>query len=144
MEPPIQPVPKSGRSLSHSQGQREFLQTSRGNSSVEYAIPLGLLAEEGDTESDSEADTDRPTQKARHPPIGSLQRVATMPASSDAFHAHRNGDHAQHSHDAARMEQETPRDRHFEAAFARMGLGKLLGLRVFCHTFTPLCSDVLN
>jgi len=49
---PLQPTPKTGRSLSHSQGQREISQSSGqhlgSGGQGGAALPLGLLTEEAD------------------------------------------------------------------------------------------------
>lgn len=82
---PLQPTPKAGRSLSHSQGQRDF---SHGGGAPfgsngereSGALPLGLLTEEDpDTETESELGGVL-TQTASHP--YALQRTSTLPAAA--------------------------------------------------------------
>lgn len=82
---PLQPTPKAGRSLSHSQGQRDFSHGSvahfGSNGDREGgALPLGLLTEEdADTETESELGGVL-TQTASHP--YALQRTSTLPATA--------------------------------------------------------------
>ena len=82
---PLQPTPKAGRSLSHSQGQRDFSQGGAQNLGTNGdreggALPLGLLTEEdADTETESELGGVL-TQTASHP--YALQRTSTLPAAA--------------------------------------------------------------
>ena len=82
---PLRPTPKAGRSLSHSQGQRDFSQSAGSpygsNGDREGgALPLGLLTEEdADTETESELGGVL-TQTASHP--YALQRTSTLPAAA--------------------------------------------------------------
>jgi hypothetical protein len=77
---------KTGRSLSHSQGQRELPMmnnhSAQGNSTASggqpAALTLALLSEEADTDSESESGH-RLTHTLSHPPIGSLARTNTLP-----------------------------------------------------------------
>lgn len=121
---PLQPTPKAGRSLSHSQGQRENLQAlGTRPSSNEHApvLPLGLLTEEEvDTETESELGGAL-TQTTSHPPIGTLQRTSTYPSTYDAYHASR-----QASNTAAGAPQTAKVDRRFEAAFSNLTFGESL------------------
>ena len=114
---PLHPAPKAGRSMSHSQGQRE------GPNQADHApaLPLGLLAEEVDTESESELGGGL-THTTSHPPIGTLHRTATFPATYDSYYGAANGkDYG----DAAGGAQGGQRgDRRLDAAFANLSLGK--------------------
>jgi len=82
---PLQPTPKAVRSLSHSQGQRDFSQLGEqhlasGSDRDGAALPLGLLTEEdADTETESEMGGAL-TQTSSHP--YALQRTTTLPASA--------------------------------------------------------------
>lgn len=94
---PLQPVAKTGRSLSHSQGQREqprnnvLSHHAMSNAGTHNnAMPLALLAEEADTESESEMGG-RLTHTLSHPPIGTLLRTSTLPAGFDGYGALSNG-----------------------------------------------------
>jgi hypothetical protein len=77
---------KTGRSLSHSQGQRELPVMNnhnvQGNTSASggqpATLPLALLSEEADTDSESDSGN-RLTHTLSHPPIGSLARTTTLP-----------------------------------------------------------------
>lgn len=127
---PLQPTPKTGRSLSHSQGQREASFSSGGNSSVAAgptatgALPLGLLAEE-DVDTDTESDVgSRLMHTTSHPPIGSLMRTTTMPASYSTMQgANARGDRSAAPHSPSH--HDLLRTRTFEAAFANLSMGML-------------------
>lgn len=113
---PLQPTPKAGRSLSHSQGQREHALGATGSSGAR-ALPLGLLTEEVDTESDSELGGAL-THTFSHPPIGSLHRASTYSTSHDPHYSLRN------DHDS--LEDFAPGEvRRLEAAFAGVTFGEL-------------------
>ncbi|KAK5133545.1 hypothetical protein LTR08_007584 [Meristemomyces frigidus] len=89
---PLQPTPKAHRSLSHSQGQREPPQNSNlifGVGSGAQALPLGLLTEEHDDESDSELGGVL-THTVSQPPIGSLQRASTCHTTYDHLYSVNN------------------------------------------------------
>ncbi|KAK5107238.1 hypothetical protein LTR62_001592 [Meristemomyces frigidus] len=90
---PLQPTPKTHRSLSHSQGQREALQAhiaEQGHGGG--ALPLGLLAEDNETDADVDSDFGgRITQTVSHPPIGALQRAATYSAAYNGLSGMDNG-----------------------------------------------------
>ena len=123
---PLQPTPKTGRSLSHSQGQREVLQASGAHiGSNEHAsvLPLGLLTEEEvDTETESELGGAL-THTTSYPPIGTLQRTSTLPAPYSSYYG---GGHARDPREAlGGAEAGTRSDRKFEGAFANLSLGKL-------------------
>lgn len=122
---PLQPTPKAGRSLSHSQGQREVLDAPGGHSgSNNHApvLPLGLLTEEVDTETDSELGGGL-THTTSHPPIGTLQRTSTFPATYDSYYAI---DHHKDARDTVGGGQASSKpDRKFEAAFANLTIGKI-------------------
>ena len=114
---PLHPAPKAGRSMSHSQGQREG--PHQGDHAP--ALPLGLLAEEVDTESESELGGGL-THTTSHPPIGTLHRTATFPATYDSYYAASNGKDYGEAAGAAQGGQRG--DRRFEAAFATLALGE--------------------
>lgn len=121
---PLQPTPKAGRSLSHSQGQREGAHPSgSGSRSNEQSmvLSLGYLPEEVDTETESELGGGL-THTTSHPPIGTLQRMATLPPSFDSFYGmgHSKDSFAApgHAHAGARMNKK------LEASFANLALGK--------------------
>lgn len=130
---PLQPTPKLGRSLSHSQGQRELPQglgSLAGAAGHTSALPLGLLTEEVDTESESELGG-RLTHTTSHPPIGSVLRTSTFPLSYDALQHHAgNGRAAGGGTDAAPTyppdSPGTKFDRRFDSAFVDLSLGKLV------------------
>jgi hypothetical protein len=109
---PLQPAPKAGRSMSHSPGQREF------PSGTNDHIPLGLLAEEVDTESESELGGVL-THTLSHPPIGTLQRTATLPTSYGSYYGSTNGKEAAHAVGGAGRG-----DRRVDTAFSHMSMGK--------------------
>lgn len=121
---PLQPTPKTGRSLSHSQGQREAPQTSGGSHSGAGggpALPLGLLAEEVDTESEPDEGS-KLTHTTSHPPIGSLMRTATLPAHYDHPGV---GNGREHLGDHSPPPQAgLMRGRTFESAFQNLSLGE--------------------
>jgi hypothetical protein len=92
---PLQPTPKLGRSLSHSQGQREMPPASAANTAQASAgmerpaaLPLGLLNEEiedGDVESDRGSDLGGMlTQTVSHPVFGNLHRTSTLPTQFES------------------------------------------------------------
>lgn len=87
---PLQPTPKVGRSLSHSQGQREMPASSVAGEQQAVAgmerpaaLPLGLLNEEvedGDDDSDRDSDLGGMlTQTVSHPVFSNLHRTSTLP-----------------------------------------------------------------
>ncbi|EME83249.1 uncharacterized protein MYCFIDRAFT_196582 [Pseudocercospora fijiensis CIRAD86] len=117
---PLQPTPKTGRSLSHSTGQREVPQTSSAHSNAgghAAPLPLGLLAEEADTESESETGAQL-THTTSHPPMGSLMRTATLPPTFEP--SHRNG--REYGDNQSPMQSGLLRGKTFESAFANMSL----------------------
>lgn len=119
---PLQPTPKTGRSLSHSTGQREVPQTSGPHANPgghAAALPLGLLAEEVDTESESDIGS-RLTHTTSHPPIGALLRTATLPTTFD--HGHGSSSGRDYSGDQS-PQLGLLRGRTFEASFANLSLG---------------------
>ena len=121
---PLQPVPKAGRSLSHSQGQREIPHTSGTYPSSNdngAALPLGLLAEEVDTESESELGGGL-THTTSHPPIGSLHRTSTYPTTYDAYYNPSNGKEAGEAIGGAQAGARA--HGRFEGAFANLSLGE--------------------
>nr|POE99499.1 uncharacterized protein pb7e8.02 [Quercus suber] len=83
---PLQPKPKVMRSLSHSQGQQEIMHTLVGTQpgAADHALPLGLLAEEDADVEETDSDFGvQLTHTTSHPPIGTLQRTATLPMAYD-------------------------------------------------------------
>ncbi|KAK3684598.1 hypothetical protein LTR37_020129 [Vermiconidia calcicola] len=122
---PLQPAPKAGRSMSHSQGQREVPQvTGNHTNGSDHAtvLPLGLLAEEVDTELESELGGGL-THTTSHPPIGSLQRTSTYPSTYDSFYPSTNGKGSGQASGGAQSGFKA--DRAFGTAFADLTLGKL-------------------
>ena len=125
---PLQPTPKAHRSLSHSQGQREPQQNANPSATSlsgvgpgASALPLGLLAEEHDDESDSELGGVL-TQTVSQPPIGSLQRASTYHTTYDHLYSANNG---RGQPDEQNIGQSGSRlGRGLEAAFANLGFGK--------------------
>ena len=117
---PLQPTPKAGRSLSHSQGQRELSQASGAQAGAN--APLGLLTEEVDTETDSDLGGSL-THTTSHPHTGNgLQRTATYPLTYETYY---NGGSSQEPVDLPGGAQNGSKaDRKFEAAFANLALGK--------------------
>jgi hypothetical protein len=133
---PLQPTPKTGRSLSHSQGQREALQSSGATAGgTPAALPLGLLAEEDDADTESEPDMgSNLTHTTSHPPlgIGSLMRTATLPAGFESRIGGSNG--RDHHYDSA-SPTGLLRGRTFEAAFANLSVGEsIIGTCHFDHS----------
>lgn len=127
---PLQPTPKTGRSLSHSQGQREAPLSSGAHlgavagPTAAAALPLGLLAEE-DVDTDTESDMgSRLTHTTSHPPIGSLMRTATLPASYDTMHS-ANGNRDRPAAPHSPSHRNLLRAQTFEAAFADLSMGML-------------------
>ena len=121
---PLQPAPKAGRSMSHSQGQREiapaFGAQARGDHSNPHA--LGLVAEEIDTDSEPDLGGSL-TQTTSHPPIGSLQRVATYPIRfDDSYTSTSDGNSAEY---VARTQNSSGEDQRFGSVFSGLALGKL-------------------
>lgn len=118
---PLQPTAKAVRSLSHSQGQREFPQASNNRTGNQPgvndhapALPLGLLTEEVDTETESEFGGGL-THTTSHPPIGTLHRTATYPPTYESYHSESNG---QDSSEPVGL------NRRFLPAFANLAIGK--------------------
>ena len=121
---PLQPTPKVGRSASHSQGQREVPQNSGTHpSSNDHAqvLPLGLLAEEVDTETDSELGGAL-THTASQPPIGTLQRISTLPSTYESFYAGRSSKEPGEA--SAGAQPGSRGDQKFEGSFANTSLGE--------------------
>ena len=126
---PLQPTPKTGRSLSHSTGQREGAQRASGQQMQQHAgaaghtaLPLGLLAEEVDTESESDVGT-RLTHTTSHPPMGSLMRTATLPPSFD--HPRGSSDGSEYQGNLS-PQPGLLRGQTFGAAFANLSLGMFI------------------
>lgn len=96
---PLQPTAKAGRSLSHSQGQRDPADVQNAPNEHAPVLPLGLLAEEVDTDPDSDSiEGERLTQTTSHPPIGALQRSYTYSTPYHEMHQSngRNGGYDSH------------------------------------------------
>lgn len=109
---PLQPTPKIHRSLSHSQGQRESPQTPGGLAGQGAgALPLGLLAEDNETDADSDIG-EQLTHTVSQPPIGALQRSATYSAAYGLPSGAENG----RDHSGDRL----------QAALSQLTLGELL------------------
>jgi len=125
---PLQPTPKAGRSLSHSHGQREQALASTGSSGAP-ALPLGLLTEETDTETDSELGGPI-THTVSHPPIGSLQRASTYSTAFEQLPSSRNGRDSSEGFAPGEA-------RRLEAAFANLSFGKQ-PMPLFLRIFTTL------
>ena len=102
---PLQPTPKLGRSMSHSQGQRDPVHAGKSQRRHRpSALPLGLLPEEDldtrDLDTDTEADTEPEdelggnlTHTISHPLMrGSLHRTVTLPATYAPRHGHADRD----------------------------------------------------
>jgi hypothetical protein len=116
---PMQPVLKTGRSMSHSHGQREV--PSGGTGSEVHT--LGLLAEEeADTESESEILGGGLTHTTSHPPIGTLQRTSTFPSTYESYYQGLNGRETQQH--GAGLGGGNRGDRNVDSAFANLSLGK--------------------
>ena len=121
---PLLPAPKAGRSLSHSQGQREYPPVSGAHSTQADhapALPLGLLAEEVDTESESDLGGGL-THTTSHPPIGTLHRTATYPATYDAYYSATNG--KEHGESVVGAQGGSQEHRRLDTAFSHLSLGK--------------------
>lgn len=111
---PLQPAPKAGRSMSHSQGQRE-------SANDHTVLPLGLLTEEVDTESESELGGGL-THTTSHQPMSTLQRTSTFPSTYDSFYGGLNSRDTLQS--ASGAQGASRGDRRFEAALGNLSLGK--------------------
>ena len=122
---PLQPAPKAGRSLSHSQGQREFFSASGvrpGSSEQNAMLSLGLLAEEVDFETDSDELGGGLTQTTSHPPIGFLQRTSTFPPTFDSFYG--TGHSKDSPTNGGAAESSVSIDRRFDSAFSNLSIGE--------------------
>jgi hypothetical protein len=112
---PLQPTPKAHRSLSHSHGQREASQIAgavAGQASGGAALPLGLLAEDNETDADEDSDYGgHLTQTVSHPPIGALQRAATYSTAYGTSSGYGNGRAAEYP------------DHRLQAALSQLSLG---------------------
>jgi hypothetical protein len=91
---PLQPTPKAHRSLSHSQGQREMpphTAATLGGGSGASALPLDLLVEEHDDDTDSDhSGGGQLSQTLSHPPMNNLQRAFTF-SNTFGDHGYTNG-----------------------------------------------------
>lgn len=124
---PLKPTPKAGRSLSHSQGQHDKYQGAPGGQHLSAGagqgaqLPLDLLTEEADTESDSEVDN-MLTQTSSHPPIGSkITRTTTFPAAYGGYQGPSNG--RDPSSGRSPPHQNLGRGKTLEGAFAGLSMG---------------------
>ncbi|KAF2718287.1 hypothetical protein K431DRAFT_297051 [Polychaeton citri CBS 116435] len=93
---PLQPTPKAVRSMSHSHGQQEIPHKPLGGmatGSQPAALPLGLLAEEVDTETESEGDLGESLTHSMSNPlaVNALQRTSTYPLSYGFTYGASNG-----------------------------------------------------
>jgi len=129
---PMQPVPKAGRSMSHSQGQREVPISSNDHT----VLPLGLLAEEADTESESEMGGAL-THTTSHPPIGSLQRTSTFPSTYASFYGEINGREGGQADGGAQAGFRG--DRRLDAAFSNLTIGMFMPSSLPASCFPALC-----
>jgi len=136
---PLQPTPKAGRSLSHSQGQREMPFSSAPSVQSQQAgggmVPMGLLneAEEGgdDTEDEYEYGSGSLTQHSSQPPLAALQRTVTMPSQYESY-GYTKSDRRAETMDEAMFQQKL--NGRFEAAFGGLTLGKpAFSLLPRCH-----------
>lgn len=136
---PLQPTPKLGRSLSHSQGQREMPASSTGSTQqastgIERpaALPLGLLNEEvedGDAESDHESDLGGMlTQTVSHPVFSNLHRTSTLPTQYDSPFSAASNPRRSDTFDGSGF------DRRYEAEFGDVGFGDLGELHSTCQS----------
>lgn len=126
---PLQPTPKAGRSLSHSQGQREMpastgasLQQAVGGMERPSVLPLGLLNEEVE-DADGESDRDSElggmlTQTVSHPVFSNLQRTSTLPTQYDSPFSASSNPRRSDTFDGSGF------DRRFEVAFGDPSLSE--------------------
>ena len=137
---PLQPTPKAGRSLSHSQGQREIpfsaLPNVQGQQAGGGMVPMGLLNEaeesDDDTEDEYEYGSGSLTQLSSQPPLAALQRTVTMPSQYESYGYSNRSDRRAETMDEAMFQQKL--DRRFEAAFGGLTLGKpAFSLLPRCH-----------
>lgn len=84
---PLRPTAKVGRSLSHSQGQREMpniLHANAGASERSGIASLDLVNETEETDTESEPELGHTlTQTTSHPALGLYQRTSTFPLHFD-------------------------------------------------------------
>ena len=130
---PLQPTPKAGRSLSHSQGQRELPVSTGPNSQMSQStagmersgvLPLGLLneAEEADIDTEEESELGGMlTQSTSHAPMTSLQRTTTLPTQYESSFLPGNSRRTQTFDDQVFYDHSL--DRRFETAFGSLTLG---------------------
>ena len=141
---PLQPTPKLGRSLSHSQGQREMPPASAANTAQAStgmerpaALPLGLLNEEiedGDGESDRGSDLGGMlTQTVSHPVFGNLHRTSTLPTQFESPFNSSSNPRRSDTFDGSGF------DRRYEAEFGDLTLSEL-GKPIVP---TPYCSHIV-
>lgn len=141
---PLQPTPKLGRSLSHSQGQREMPPASAANTAQAsagmerpVALPLGLLNEEiedGDGESDRGSDLGGMlTQTVSHPVFGNLHRTSTLPTQFESPFNSSSNPRRSDTFDGSGF------DRRYEAEFGDLTLSELgkpiVPEPYYCHIF---------
>ena len=133
---PLQPTPKTHRSLSHSHGQREAAQIAgaAGGQASGGALPLDLLAEDNETDADEESEYgNHLTHTVSHPPIGALQRSATYSTAYGTSSGYMNGRGSDYS------------DHRLQAALSQLSLGVsallniFMAVSAFCNAgFDPL------
>ncbi|WPH00426.1 Hypothetical protein R9X50_00325400 [Acrodontium crateriforme] len=112
---PLQPTSKTVRSLSHSQGQREAPQSSgNGSNGPDHVLPLGLLTEEADADTESDFGTTL-THTMSHPPPGSLHRTSTFPLAYEHTHGYNNGHDVDHP-----LSPDSKGENRLENAFANL------------------------
>jgi hypothetical protein len=119
---PLQPTPKTHRSLSHSHGQREAAQIAgaAGGQASGGALPLDLLAEDNETDADEESEYgNHLTHTVSHPPIGALQRSATYSTAYGTSSGYMNGRGSDYS------------DHRLQAALSQLSLGVSALLNIF-------------
>ena len=127
---PLQPTPKAGRSLSHSQGQREMpassvagVQQTVAGMERPAALPLGLLNEEvedGDADSDRDSDFGGMlTQTVYHPVFSNLHRTSTLPTQYSSPFSAASNPRRSDTFDGSGF------DRRYEAEFGDLTLSEL-------------------
>jgi hypothetical protein len=127
---PLQPTPKVGRSLSHSQGQREMpassvagVQQAVAGMERPAALPLGLLNEEvedGDADSDRDSDFGGMlTQTVSHPVFSNLHRTSTLPTQYSSPFSAASNPRRSDTFDVGGF------DRRYEAEFGDLTLSEL-------------------
>jgi hypothetical protein len=146
---PLQPTPKVGRSLSHSQGQREMsiVPFSSSASSQQaptgkerpIALPLGLLHEEiedGDGGSDRGSDLGGMlTQTVSHPVFSNLHRTSTLPTQFQSPFSASSNPRRSDTFDGSGYDRGY--DRRYEVEFGDVALGEFGKLHILCQWMFP-------